>query len=164
MDPLSGESTFTYHGLQITRDSTERAKKRSWVSALYAYFINITKANNGPNPETTDIYATMHTSPEPAQVDQIKQQIRTFLQDFKFYRNCPFLKDLELEVAVWNYFQNLELGETEKSVRRTLQISVTFTEQAYTALHFKVKVVCAIQSLYMFLIDDIADNFMEDLQ
>lgn len=100
-----------------------------------------------------------------AQTDEVKSLIRIFLEDINFDRRAPFIKDLRLETAVWQYFKGLGLGEeTEKSVQRTLKLSVTFTHQAYTALPFEIRVICAIQFLYMFLVDDIADTFMADLE
>jgi hypothetical protein len=104
-------------------------------------------------------------SSEMAQSDQVKSLIKAFLEDIKFDRTSPFIKDHKLEAAVWEYFKNLNLGEkTEKSVQRTLKLSVTLTHQAYTALPFEIRALCAIQFLYMFLVDDVAEEFMEDLQ
>jgi hypothetical protein len=100
-----------------------------------------------------------------AQTDQVKSLIRTFLEDIKFDRSSPFIKDHQMEVAVWQYFKSLNLGQKmENSVQRTLKLSVTFTHQAYTALPFDIRVLCAIQFLYMFLVDDVAEVFMSDLQ
>lgn len=100
-----------------------------------------------------------------AQSDQVKSLIRTFLQETEFDRSSPFIKDHSMEVAVWRYFKALDLGsKMEKSVQKALKLSVTLTHQSYTALPFEIRVLCAIQCLYMFLVDDVAEDFMSDLQ
>ncbi|KAK2811179.1 hypothetical protein FQN50_002276 [Emmonsiellopsis sp. PD_5] len=96
-----------------------------------------------------------------AQAQAVKSLIKSFLEDVGFDRDTPFIKDHDLEAAVWDYFKNLGMGEdTEKSVQKVLKLSVT----AYTSLPFDNKVTCATQLLYMFLVDDIADVFMEELR
>ncbi|KAJ5288149.1 hypothetical protein N7478_003835 [Penicillium angulare] len=100
-----------------------------------------------------------------AQTDQVKSLIRKFLEETNFDRSSPFIKDHQMAVAVWEHFKSLDLGpKMEKSVQKTLKLSVTFTHQAYTALPFEIRVLCAIQFLYMFLVDDVAEDFMSDLQ
>ncbi|KAJ5517633.1 hypothetical protein N7453_000055 [Penicillium expansum] len=100
-----------------------------------------------------------------AQTDQIKPLIRTFLEDIGFDRTVHVIQDHEMTTAVWQYFQSLELGEkTEKSVQQTLHPSVNFSYHGYTTLPFQVRVLAAIQFLYMFLVDDVAEEFIEDLQ
>lgn len=115
--------------------------------------------------ETTFAYHGLPTSPQMAQTDQVKFLIRTFLEGIQFDRTTPFLKDHELEQAVWKYFQGQSLdNKSMTAVRKTLKLSVTLTHQAYTAHPFKIKVLCAAQFLYMFLVDDIAEEFMVELQ
>lgn len=117
--------------------------------------------------ESTFVYHGLQTdtSSQLAQTGQVKTLIKAFLEDVNFNRDSPFIKDKELEAAVWAYFKSLELGErTEKLVWRALKLSVTLTHQAYTPLPLEIRVLCASQFLYMFLVDDVADEFMEDLQ
>ncbi|OJJ82330.1 uncharacterized protein ASPGLDRAFT_27185 [Aspergillus glaucus CBS 516.65] len=115
--------------------------------------------------ETTFAYHGLPTSPQMAQTDQVKFLIRTFLEGIQFDRTTPFLKDHELEQAVWKYFQGQSLdNKSMTAVRKTLKLSVTLTHQAYTAHPFEIKVLCAAQFLYMFLVDDIAEEFMVELQ
>lgn len=115
--------------------------------------------------ETTFAYHGLPTSPEMAQTEQVKFLIKTFLEGIQFDRTTPFLKDHELERAVWEYFQRQDLNDKSMAaVRRTLKLSVTLTHQAYTTHPFEIKVLCAAQFLYMFLVDDIAEEFMEELQ
>lgn len=100
-----------------------------------------------------------------AQTDEIKSLIRTFLGDIGFDRSIHVVKDHEMKIAVWQYFQNLGLGEkNEKSVQQTLNPSVNFAYHGYTSLPFQVRVLGAIQFLYMFLVDDVAEEFIEELQ
>ncbi|KAL2699825.1 hypothetical protein AAEP93_009800 [Penicillium crustosum] len=100
-----------------------------------------------------------------AQTDEIKSLIRTFLGDIGFDRSIHVVKDHEMKIAVWQYFQNLDLGEkNEKSVQQTLNPSVNFAYHGYTSLPFQVRVLGAIQFLYMFLVDDVAEEFIEELQ
>ncbi|EKV11021.1 Trichodiene synthase [Penicillium digitatum] len=109
---------------------------------------------------TTDGVTSAHTPP-----DQIKSLIRTFLEDIGFDRSIHVVQDHEMTRAVWQYFQSLELGEkTEQSVQQTLHPSVNFAYHGYTTLPFQVRVLGAIQFLYMFLVDDVAEEFIEDLQ
>jgi hypothetical protein len=55
-------------------------------------------------------------------------------------------------------------AKTEEAVHKALKLSVTLTCQAYTNLPFENQVLCAVQILYMFLVDDIADHFMDELR
>jgi hypothetical protein len=94
-----------------------------------------------------------------AQTDQIKSLIRTFLEDIGFDRSIRVVKDHEMKIIVWQYFQSLHLGEkNEKSVQQTPDPSVNFAYHGYTSLPFQVRVLGAIQFLYMFLVDDMARN------
>ncbi|KAJ5792853.1 uncharacterized protein N7503_008831 [Penicillium pulvis] len=114
--------------------------------------------------ESTFAYHGLDTG-ESTDTDVVKSLIRNFLEKVNFDRSMPLIKDLELEEAVWTYFKSQNLGqETEKAVRGVLKLSVTLTLQAYTSLHFENKVLCAIQFLYMFLVDDIAPSFLEELR
>lgn len=100
-----------------------------------------------------------------AHVEVVKSLIKEFLESVHFDRSLPFIKDRELESAVWTYFKSLNMGaKTEAAVQKALKLSVTLTHQAYTNLHFENKVFCAVQILYMFLVDDIADEFMDELR
>nr|WPN08560.1 PgfB [Penicillium griseofulvum] len=114
--------------------------------------------------ESTFAYHGLETNGiEHAEV--VKSLIRSFLDSVKFDRSLPFLKDQELESAVWTYFKSLNMGaKIEELVQKALKLSVTLTHQAYTNLPFENKVLCAVQILYMFLVDDIAEYFMEDLR
>ncbi|KAE8384121.1 terpenoid synthase [Aspergillus alliaceus] len=102
---------------------------------------------------------------KPAHLEQVKLIIKEFLHAIQFNRNTPFIKDHDLEAAVQNYFLGLCMGEhIEKKVQKTVKLSVTLIHQAYTSLPFEIKVACSAQVLYMFLVDDIAEEFMEDLE
>jgi hypothetical protein len=100
-----------------------------------------------------------------AHAEAVKNVIREFLESINFDRSLPFTKDHELESAVWTYFKSLNMGQkTETSVKKVLKLSVTLAHRAYNLLPFENKVLCAVQFLYMFLVDDIAEEFMEDLR
>ncbi|KAJ5472779.1 terpenoid synthase [Penicillium desertorum] len=114
--------------------------------------------------ESTFGYHGLDTT-APTDADIAKSLIKGFLEGVGFNRSSPFLKDHELEAAVWTYFKSQNLGQkTEGAVHNVLKLSVTLTQQAYTSLPFENKVLCAIQFLYMFLVDDIAPSFMEELR
>ncbi|KAJ5539852.1 hypothetical protein N7513_008184 [Penicillium frequentans] len=114
--------------------------------------------------ESTFAYHGLDTG-ESTDTDVVKSLIRSFLEKVKFDRSMPLIKDPELEEAVWTYFKSQNLGqETEKAVLGVLKLSVTLTLQAYTSLPFENKVLCAIQFLYMFLVDDIAPSFLKELR
>lgn len=99
------------------------------------------------------------------ETEVVKSLIKNFLEDVKFDRAKPLIKDPELEAAVWTYFKSQNLGQkTEKAVHDVLKLSTTLTLQAYTSLPFENKVLCAVQCLYMFLVDDIALSFLEELR
>lgn len=55
-------------------------------------------------------------------------------------------------------------AKMEQAVQKALKISVTSAHQAYTLLPFENKVLCAVHIVYMFLIDDIAESFLDDLR
>lgn len=100
-----------------------------------------------------------------AQIEQVQIIIKKFLDDIQFDRSTPFIKNRDLEVAVWDYFSNLFMGQDiERKVQKRLKISVTSIHQAYTSLPFDIKVASSAHVLYMFLVDDIAEEFIEDLQ
>ncbi|GAB1215637.1 hypothetical protein ATERTT37_004829 [Aspergillus terreus] len=100
-----------------------------------------------------------------AQIEQVKITIKKFLDDIQFDRSTPFIKDRGLEAAVWDYFLSLSMGQDiESKVHKRLKLSVTLIHQAYTSLPFDIKVACSAQVLYMFLVDDIAEDFIGDLQ
>lgn len=114
--------------------------------------------------ESTFAYHGLDTG-ESTDTDVVKSLIKSFLEGVKFDRSKPLIKDPELEAAVWTYFKSQNLGQkTEKAVHDVLKLSVTLTLQAYTSLPFENKVLCAVQFLYMFLVDDIAPSFMEELR
>ncbi|KGO75161.1 Trichodiene synthase [Penicillium italicum] len=114
--------------------------------------------------ESTFAYHGLETK-GVAHADVVKSLIKQFLESVRFDRSLPFIKDRELESAVWTYFKSLNMGaKTEASVHKALKLSVTLTHQAYTNLPFENKVLCAVQILYMFLVDDIAEHFMDDLR
>ncbi|CAI7600592.1 unnamed protein product [Penicillium glandicola] len=120
-------------------------------------------AYHGIQIKSTDTNGTVHS--ERAQPDQIKSLIRTFLEDIKFDRSIVMSEDPEMKMAVWQYFKGLDSGEkTEKSIQQIFEPPVNFAYMAYTSLPSQVRVVCAIQFVYMFLVDDVAEEFMEDLQ
>lgn len=54
--------------------------------------------------------------------------------------------------------------EIEEAVLAKVNVGVTYTQQTYTCLPFEIRVCCAIMFLHMFLLDDLADGFMEDLE
>lgn len=114
--------------------------------------------------ESTFAYHGLETN-GIAHAEVVKSLIKQFLESVHFDRNLPFIKDRELESAVWTYFKSLNMGaKTEEVVQKALKLSVTLTHQAYTNLPFENKVLCAVQILYMFLVDDIAEYFMDDLR
>ncbi|RAH66275.1 terpenoid synthase [Aspergillus aculeatinus CBS 121060] len=101
----------------------------------------------------------------PPQVDVVRGLIKDFLEATRFERTTPSSKDKELEAAVWKYFKSLNLGpKLEAAVQKVLKMSTTFTHQAYTSLPFENQVLCAVQFLYMFLVDDAAPLFMNELR
>ena len=117
------------------------------------------------SPETTFAYHGLQTTPDSSQTGQVKFLIKSFLEGVNFDRSTPFIKDHHLERAVWDYFKAQRFDEkTENAVKKTLKLSVTLTHQAYTDLPFDIRVLCAAQFLYMFLVDDIAEEFMDELQ
>ena len=104
-------------------------------------------------------------SPKASHTEEVKLLIKTFLEGVKFDRSSPFIKDRDLEAAVWQYFKDLKMGDDiEKWVQKPLKLSVTLAHQAYTTLPFEIRALCAIQFLYMFLVDDSAEEFMEELK
>ncbi|OQE29324.1 hypothetical protein PENFLA_c004G03934 [Penicillium flavigenum] len=114
--------------------------------------------------ESTFAYHGLGTG-ESTDTGVVKLLIKKFLEEVGFDRRVPLIKDPELEAAVWAYFKSQNLGQkTEKSVHDVLKLSITLTLQAYTALPFENKVLCAVQFLYMFLVDDIAPLFLEELR
>lgn len=114
--------------------------------------------------ETTFAYHGLKTT-QTTHAETVKSLIHDFLEDIQFDRDLPFIKDHDLEAAVWTYFKSLNMGQKlESSVHSVLKISATLTHQAYTQLPFENKVLCTIQNLYMFLVDDIADEFMDELR
>ncbi|PYI22627.1 terpenoid synthase [Aspergillus japonicus CBS 114.51] len=101
----------------------------------------------------------------PPEVDIVKGLIKDFLEAARFDRNTPSSKDTELEAAVWKYFKSLNLGQKlEAAVQKVLKLSTTLTHQAYTSLAFENQVLCAVQFLYMFLVDDAAPLFLNELR
>ncbi|KAJ5465601.1 terpenoid synthase [Penicillium desertorum] len=117
---------------------------------------------HGVNTQTA---TPSQASTKLAHVNEVKELIRQFLEDIQFDRTTPFAKDHELEAAVWNYITSRNMGkETEAAFLAKLKLGVTYVQQTYTFLPFDIRVCCGIHFLYMFLVDDIADGFMEDLQ
>ncbi|KAK2764571.1 hypothetical protein FQN54_009266 [Arachnomyces sp. PD_36] len=97
--------------------------------------------------------------------DAVKYIIKEYLEGINFDRSLPATRDLELESAVLTYFKSLNLGKKmEASVQKVLKLSATLAHRSYNSLPFENKVLCAVQFLYMFLVDDIAEEFMEDLR
>lgn len=114
--------------------------------------------------ESTFAYHGLETN-GVAHVEVVRSLIKQFLESVNFDRSLPFIKDRELESAVWTYFKSLNMGaKTEEAVQKALKLSVTLAHQAYTNLPFENKVLCAVQILYMFLVDDIAEYFIDDLR
>lgn len=100
-----------------------------------------------------------------AHADAVKSLIKQFLKAVHFDRDLPFIKDRNIESAVWAYFKSLNMGaKTEEAVHKALTLSVTAACQIYTNLPFENQVLCAVQALYMFLVDDIANDFMDELR
>ena len=100
-----------------------------------------------------------------AEAGQVKPLIRTFLEDIGFDRSIRVVKDDEMKDAVLRYFRSLDGGEEiEKSIQNTLHASLNYAYHGYTGLPFQVRVLVAIQFVYMFIVDDVAEEFMEDLQ
>ncbi|CAI7571604.1 unnamed protein product [Penicillium viridicatum] len=121
-------------------------------------------AYHGLRMTSTDPVRT-GVNPARARTDQTKSLIKTFLEDIGFDRSIRVVKDNEMKIAVWQYFQSLDLGEkNEKSVHQTLVSSLNFAYHGYTSLPFQVRVLGAIRFLYMFLVDDVAEEFIEELQ
>ncbi|CAP96367.1 Trichodiene synthase [Penicillium chrysogenum] len=100
-----------------------------------------------------------------AEAGQVKSLIRTFLEDIGFDRSIRVVKDDEMKDAVLRYFKSLDGGEEiEKSIQNTLHASLNYAYHGYTSLPFQVRVLVAIQFVYMFIVDDVAEEFIEDLQ
>jgi hypothetical protein len=135
MDTLLAETQFVYHGFQTKSTGTETC-------------VDSGKAQD-----------------KKAEADRIKSLVRTFLEDIGFDRSIQIHKDHEMKVAVWQHFKSLDLGEKiEKSIQKTLDPSVDTAYHGYTSLPFQVRVLAAIQFMYMFLLDDVAVEFLEDLE
>ncbi|KAI9368844.1 terpenoid synthase [Aspergillus egyptiacus] len=117
-------------------------------------------------PESTFAYHGLETETNGvAHAEAVKALIKQYLDAVHFDRSLPFIKDRDLEAAMWTYFTSLNMGaRTEASVKKALKLSATLTHQAYTNLPFDNKVACAVQILYMFLVDDIAEDFMDELR
>ncbi|KAF7715295.1 Trichodiene synthase [Penicillium ucsense] len=116
------------------------------------------------HPESAFAYHGLDTG-QTSDRDVIKSLIKSFLEDVNFDRHGPLVIDAELEAAVWAYFKSQNLGQkVDEAVRSVLKLSVTLTINAYQSLPFENKVLCAIQFLYMFLVDDIAISFIEELR
>ncbi|RJE22101.1 Trichodiene synthase TRI5 [Aspergillus sclerotialis] len=114
--------------------------------------------------ESIFAYHGLETNSVP-QTEAVKSLIKQYLESVGFDRKSPFIKDRELESAVWIYFKSLNMGaKTEAAVRKALKLSVTTAHQIYTNLPFENRVFCAVQILYMFLVDDIAECFMDELR
>jgi hypothetical protein len=105
------------------------------------------------------------SSVKVSHVVQVKSLIKDYLEGVQFDRRTPFLKDHDLEEVVWDYFKSLNMGEQiEVLVKKKLKLSVTFVHQAYTSLPFEIRVMCSTLGVYMFLVEDVAEEFMEGLQ
>lgn len=117
-----------------------------------------------PHAESNFAYHGLQTH-EPDHADAVKYIIKEYLEGIDFDRSRLPTKDHELESAVLTYFKSLNMDQkTETAVKRVLKLSVTLAHRAYALLPFENKVLCAVQFLYMFLVDDIAEEFMEDLR
>ncbi|OQE82748.1 hypothetical protein PENNAL_c0035G00775 [Penicillium nalgiovense] len=137
MDSLLAETQFIYHGFPTKSTDTETC-------------VDSGKAQDGK---------------AEAEADRIKSLVRTFLEDIGFDRSIRINKDHEMKVAVWQHFKSLDLGEKiENSIQKTLDPSVDTAYHGYTSLPFQVRVLAAIQFMYMFLLDDVAVEFLEDLE
>ncbi|CAG8109680.1 unnamed protein product [Penicillium nalgiovense] len=137
MDSLLAETQFIYHGFPTKSTDTETC-------------VDSGKAQD---------------EKAEAEADRIKSLVRTFLEDIGFDRSIRINKDHEMKVAVWQHFKSLDLGEKiENSIQKTLDPSVDTAYHGYTSLPFQVRVLAAIQFMYMFLLDDVAVEFLEDLE
>ncbi|KAI9035199.1 Trichodiene synthase [Aspergillus affinis] len=102
---------------------------------------------------------------ETHHIEAVKELIKGFLENVEFDRSRSPPKSPPLEFVVWVYFRNLNLGEEiERAVHKVILLSVTLTNHSYASLPFENKVLCAIQFVFMFLVDDIAPVFMEELR
>ncbi|OJJ97243.1 hypothetical protein ASPACDRAFT_62922 [Aspergillus aculeatus ATCC 16872] len=120
---------------------------------------------SSPAEESTLGYHGLDINRPPAEVDIVKGLIKNFLEAAQFDRNTPFARDKELETAVWTYFKSLNLGaKLDAAVQQLLQLATIVTHQAYISLPFENQVLCAIQAVYMFLVDDAAPMFMTELR
>ncbi|KAE8356667.1 terpenoid synthase [Aspergillus coremiiformis] len=119
--------------------------------------------------ESSFAYHGLETLPPPSvkgsHAMQVKTLVKDYLEGIHFDTKTPFLKDHDLEEAVWSYVKNLDMGEqVERLALKKLKITVTLSHQTYTSFPFELKVPCAIQGLYMFLIEDSTPEMIEDLQ
>ncbi|KAE8140781.1 Trichodiene synthase-domain-containing protein [Aspergillus pseudotamarii] len=88
-------------------------------------------------------YGFPPSSTKDFQVMQIKYLVKKYLESIHFDANTPYFKDEALEETVWGYFQSLNMGEKiERSSQKMLKIT----------------------GLYMFLLDDVTEEFTEGLQ
>lgn len=142
MDSLLAETQFIYHGFPTKSTDTETC-------------VDSGKAQDGKAQDEK----------AEAEADRIKSLVRTFLEDIGFDRSIRINKDHEMKVAVWQHFKSLDLGEKiENSIQKTLDPSVDTAYHGYTSLPFQVRVLAAIRFMYMFLLDDVAVEFLEDLE
>ncbi|KAJ5188189.1 Trichodiene synthase [Penicillium cf. griseofulvum] len=95
----------------------------------------------------------------------VKQTIKQMLDKVGFEpHSVPFTVDKELELFLREDLLKLNLDATSfKQAEKGLVFSVSWAHQAWTCLARDVKAVVAKQLLYIFLIDDFAEDFMEDL-
>jgi hypothetical protein len=78
--------------------------------------------------------------------------------------SVPFSVDKELELLIRQDLDKLDLdAKSLKQAEQRLVIAVSWTHQAWKGLPPDVKVAVAKQLVYMFLIDDFAEDFMDDL-
>ncbi|KAJ5731815.1 Trichodiene synthase [Penicillium malachiteum] len=95
----------------------------------------------------------------------VKQTIKHMLDRVGFEpHRVPFSVDKELEALVREDLNKLDLDDKPfQQAEQRLVLSVTLTHQAWTGLKQDAKAIVAKQMLYMFLIDDFAEDFMDDL-
>ncbi|KXG49219.1 Trichodiene synthase [Penicillium griseofulvum] len=95
----------------------------------------------------------------------VKQAIKQMLDRVGFEpHSVPFSVDKELELLIREDLNKLNLdAKSLKQAEQRLVLAVSWTHLAWKSLSLDVKVAVAKQLLYMFLIDDFAEDFMDDL-
>ncbi|KAJ5157986.1 Trichodiene synthase [Penicillium coprophilum] len=95
----------------------------------------------------------------------VKQIIKQMLDRIGFEpHKIPFAVDKEVEAQIRENLTTLDLdSKSFQQAEKRLLISVNLTHQSCTGLARDAKVLIAMHTLYIFLVEDFAEDFMDDL-